>query len=197
VRPDSFAARAATYSNSVWHAELAERFVRWLGLPAGVTVVDIGTGTGTGTGTGFAALAVAGAGEAGTAGTLVLGVDRSPAMLSVARERAEAAGRGGTVTFAAGDAHQLAVRDEGADAVMFVTSLHYMAVERALGEALVPSALFREVLGEHGVEAPDRMAATGSPERLTARLEEAGLATCRPARTRCGWATGTWVTPGR
>jgi SAM-dependent methyltransferase len=189
VRPDPFAARAATYSNSVWHAELAERFVRWLGLPVGVTVVDIGTGTG------FAALAVPGAGAGvGEAGARVLGVDRSRAMLAVARERAEAAGRGGTVTFAAGDAHQLAVRDEGADAVMFVTSLHYMAVERALGEArrvvrpggtvavgalatesLVPSALFREVLGEHGVEAPDRMAATGSPERLTARLAEAGL----------------------
>jgi hypothetical protein len=29
--PDSFAARAATYSNSRWHAELAERFVAWLG----------------------------------------------------------------------------------------------------------------------------------------------------------------------
>jgi SAM-dependent methyltransferase len=192
VRPDSFAARAATYSNSVWHAELAERFVRWLGLPAGVTVVDIGTGTG------FAALAVArtraAVGQTGAARTRVLGVDRSPAMLSVARQRAEAAGRNGAVTFAAGDAHQLAVRDEGADAVMFVTSLHYMAVERALGEArrvarpggtvavgalptesLVPSALFRKVLGEHGVEAPDRMAATGSPERLTARLAEAGL----------------------
>src|ERR1700761_710352 len=128
---DSFAARAATYSNSVWHAELAERCVRWLGLPAGVTVVDIGTGTG------FAALAVpgAGVGEAEATGARVLGVDRSPAMLAVARKRAEAAGRTGAVTFAAGDAHQLAVRDEGADAAMFVTSLHYMAVERALGEA--------------------------------------------------------------
>ena len=154
-----------------------------LGLAPGVTVVDVGTGTG------FAALAVD-----RSAGTRVLGVDRSPAMISVARERAEAAGWGGAVTFAVGDAHQLGVRDERADAVMFVTSLHYMTPARALAEArrtvrpggtvavgalatgaLAPSALFREVLAEHGVEAPDRMAGTGSREHLTALLDGARL----------------------
>jgi hypothetical protein len=39
----------------------------------------------------------------------------------------------------------------------------------------VPSALFREVLAEHGVQAPDRMAAVGSLEQLTALLGAAGL----------------------
>ena len=183
MRPDSFAARAATYSDSVWHAQLAERFAAWLGLGAGMTVVDIGTGTG------FAALAVAGA-----AGTRVHGMDRSPAMIEVARERAGAAGRSGTVTFAVADAHRLGLRDRCADAVLFVTSLHYMTPGPALAEAarivrpggtvavaalrtgaLAPSALFRAVLAEHGVEVPDRMAATGSPGQLAARLAEAGL----------------------
>lgn len=183
--PDSFAARAATYSNSRWHAELAGRFVAWLGLPAGLTVVDIGTGTG------FAALAVDGA-----AGTRVLGVDRSRAMLSVARERAVAADRDGAVTFAAGDGHRLGLRDRCADAALFVTSLHYMTPGPALAEArrivrpggtvaiatlrtgtLAPSELFRAVLAEHGVAAPDRMAATGSRDQLTALLVGAGLGT--------------------
>ncbi len=183
MHPDPFAARAATYSNSVWHAEMAERFVGWLELGPGLTVVDVGTGTG------FAALAVAGRG-----GTRVLGVDRSAAMITVGRERAAAAGRARAAGFAVGDAHQLGVRDECADAALLVTSLHYMEPGRALGEArriarpggtvavaalatesLVPSALFRQVLAEHGVEVPDRMAATGSREQLTALLEEAGL----------------------
>ncbi|HEY2522549.1 MAG TPA: class I SAM-dependent methyltransferase [Streptosporangiaceae bacterium] len=187
MRPDSFAARAATYSNRAWHAELAERFAGWLGFVAGLTAVNVGTGTGMtvvdiGTGTGFAALAVAGA-----AGTRVQGVDRSPAMIEVARERAGAAGRSGTVTFAVGDAHRLRLRDRCADTVLFVTSLHYMTLGPALAEAarivrpggtvaiaalrteaLVPSALFRAVPAEHGVEVPDRMAATGSPEQLAA-----------------------------
>jgi ubiquinone/menaquinone biosynthesis C-methylase UbiE len=210
MAPDSFAARAATYSNSQWHAELAERFVEWLGLAAGLTVVDIGTGTG------FAALAVArvadgptgsdevagggtaGGGGAGTgagaSGTRVLGVDRSPAMLSVARERAAAAGRDAAVSFAVGDGHRLGLRDRCADAALFVTSLHYMTAGLAMAEAarivrsggivaiatlrtgaLVPSELFRAVLAEHGVAAPDRMAATGSRDRLSALLEGAGL----------------------
>jgi SAM-dependent methyltransferase len=189
VRPDPFAARAATYSNSVWHAELAERFAGWLRLPAGLTVVDVGTGTG------FAALAVADG-----AGVRVLGVDRSPAMIAVGRERAAAAGlggaagRGGAVAFAVGDGHRLGLRDRCADAVLFVTSLHYMTPGPALAEAarivrpggtvavatlatgtLVSSALFRELMAEHGVETTDQMAATGSEDRLAALLGQAGL----------------------
>ena len=183
MRPDSFAARAATYSNSQWHAELAERFVAWLGFAAGLTVVDVGTGTG------FAALAVAGA-----SGTRVHGVDRSRAMIAVARERAAAVGRDGAVTFAVGDAHRLGLRDRCAGAALFVTSLHYMTAGPALAEArrivrpggtvaiatlrtgtLVSSRLFRAVLAEHGVAAPDRMAAIGSRDQLTAHLEGAGL----------------------
>ena len=187
---DSFAARAATYSNSVWHAELADAFVRWLGLEAGLTVVDVGTGTG------FAALAVDGA-----AGTRVVGMDASPAMVGVARERAQAAGRTGAVGFAVGDGHRLGLRDGCADAVLFCTSLQYMEVGRALGEAgrivrpggtvaigtlakgtMGPSVVYRRLLAEHGVQTPDRMGAIGSPGRLTALLEAAGLSEVETGR---------------
>lgn len=190
MRSDSFAARAATYSNSVWHAELAEAFVRWLRLGAELTVVDVGTGTG------FAALAVD-----GRRGTRVHGVDRSPPMVAVARERAEAAGRAGPVTFAVGDGHRLGLRDECADAVLFVTSLQYMEPARALAEArrvvrpggtvaigtlqagmLAPSALFRRLLGEEGIDPPDRMGALGRPERLTTLLTAAGLGQAETGR---------------
>jgi ubiquinone/menaquinone biosynthesis C-methylase UbiE len=183
MRGDSFAGRAATYSDSVWHAELAEAFARWLGLGPGLTVVDVGTGTG------FAALAVDGQDR-----TRVHGVDLSRAMVEVARERAETAGRGGVVSFAVGDGHRLGVRDQCADAVLFVTSLQYMEAGRALGEArrivrpggtvaigtlaaetMGPSVVYRRLLAEHGVETPDRMGAIGSPGRLTALLSEAGL----------------------
>jgi ubiquinone/menaquinone biosynthesis C-methylase UbiE len=216
VGSDLFAARAATYSNSVWHAELAEAFVRWLGLGAGLTVVDVGTGTG------FAALAVdrarvAGARVAGATGarvagatgarvataggTRVVGVDASPEMVGVARERAEAARRGGAVGFAVGDGHRLGLRDGCADVVMFVTSLQYMDSGRALGEAgrivrpggtvaigtlakgtMGPSVVYRRLLAEHGVETPDRMGAIGSPGRLTALLEAAGLSDVETGR---------------
>jgi SAM-dependent methyltransferase len=200
VRPDSFAARAATYAGSVWHAELAERFARWLAFAPELTVVDIGTGTG------FAALAVAGGGAGtgaragagtGVAGPRVHGVDRSQPMIEAAREqvaREQAAGRGGAVTFAVGDAHRLGLRDRCADAALFVTSLHYMDPDQALAEArrivrpggtvaiaalatgaLAPSALFRAVLARAGLAVPDRTATTGSLDQLTAGLSAAGL----------------------
>jgi len=131
---------------------------------------------------------------AGAAGVRVHGVDRSPAMIGVAQERAGSAGQGGAVTFAVGDGHRLGLRDGRADVVLFVTSLHYMTPGPALAEAarivrpggtvavatlvtgtLVPSALFRALLAEHGVATRDQMAAIGSEDQLTALLGRAGL----------------------
>jgi SAM-dependent methyltransferase len=121
--------------------------------------------------------------------------------VGVARERAEAAGRGGAVGFAVGDGHRLGLRDGCADVVMFVTSLQYMDSGRALGEAgrivrpggtvaigtlakgtMGPSVVYRRLLAEHGVETPDRMGAIGSPGRLTALLEAAGLSDVETGR---------------
>src|ERR1700684_4364728 len=115
-------------------------------------------------------------------------------MIEAARE--QAAARGGTVTFTVGDAHRLGLRDRCADAALFVTSLHYMDPDQALPEArrivrpggtvaiaalatgaLAPSALFRAVLAGAGLAVPDRMAATGSLDQLTA-----GLCAGRPGR---------------
>jgi SAM-dependent methyltransferase len=180
----AFAARAASYSRSVWHAELAERFGQWLDLPRGSRVLDLGTGTG------FGAFAVC---RSTAPGIRVHGVDISRPMIEVARGRAAELGCVRQVTFSVGDAQRLAIRDRSADAALFVTSLHYMALGQALAEcrrvlrprgtvavatlkagALGPAAHFRQTLRGHDLDAPDRMALIGSAEKLRGVLHDSG-----------------------
>jgi SAM-dependent methyltransferase len=83
-------------------AETQERVLREFAAPLdGLSVVDVGTGTGR------AAIVLA------AAGARVTGVDASPEMLRVARERASA--RGVTATFDTGDAHALPFADRSFD----------------------------------------------------------------------------------
>lgn len=200
----AFAARAATYSRSVWHAELAERFARWLALPPGSRVLDLGTGTGFGAfalfrsaapGAGVPGAGVPGAGvrDAGVPSIRVHGVDISRPMVEVARRRAAELDCVRQVTFSVGDAQRLAIRGRSADAVLFVTSLHYMALGQALSEcrrvlrprgtvavatlkagSLAPAAHFHRTMGDHGLDTQDRMAVIGSAEKLRAVLHDSG-----------------------
>jgi SAM-dependent methyltransferase len=94
---------------------------QFLGDVSGVSLLDVGTGTGR------AALALA------RRGGLVTGVDASREMLSVARQRAAAAGL--DITFREGDAHALAFPDRAFDnTVCLRVLMHTPDWRRCLGE---------------------------------------------------------------
>jgi SAM-dependent methyltransferase len=82
------------------------------------TILDVGTGTGR------AAIALA------ARGAIVTGVDASPEMLSVARERASAAGA--AVTFELGDVHALSYGDRSFTAVVCLRVLMHTPDWRTL-----------------------------------------------------------------
>ena len=95
---------------------------RWLGDPAGKTVLDIGAGTGR------AAIPLA------AAGARVVAADASEAMLAEARRKAEAAGA--ELTFERCDAMALPFGDRAFEAVLCLrVLLHVRDWRRALDEA--------------------------------------------------------------
>jgi ubiquinone/menaquinone biosynthesis C-methylase UbiE len=95
----------------------ARQVLEGLAPVEGRRILDVGTGTGR------AAIALA------KAGAVVTGVDASREMLAVAERRA--AEEGVTVTFAAGDAHQLAFADASFDAVVCLRVLMHTPDWRA------------------------------------------------------------------
>jgi SAM-dependent methyltransferase len=84
---------------SRFYGGLTERLFRAAGLGPGMSVLDVGCGAGD-----VSLLAAALVGPAGS----VLGIDRAPASVALARERARAAGLGG-VSFREGDLSALDV----------------------------------------------------------------------------------------
>ncbi len=109
---------------------------RLLALQPGERLLDLGTGTGR--------YAV----EAAARGAWVVGVDASPAMLAVARERLRASGR--PVQLVRADLAHLPFPDGAYDAAVAVTSLCFVdnpvAVLREVRRVLTPGG--RLVLGE-------------------------------------------------
>jgi SAM-dependent methyltransferase len=94
-----------------WSRPVAREFVRWLGVPAGRSWLDVGCGPGALT---TAALA--------TGPARVTGIDRSPGFLADARARV-----GGPLTgFAAGDARALPLPDARFHAVVSGLALNFV-----------------------------------------------------------------------
>ena len=182
---NAFNARAATYRESDWHLNSAERLVQLTGVQPGNCVLDAGTGTG------FAALAAARI--VGTHGRVV-GVDLSPGMLAVARV---SAARLGVTNFdpVEGDATALRqFQDASFDVVLSATSLLYMPAAAALrewGRLLRPAGLlgvstmragfplggrlFRESAAALGITLADPCEPLGSAERCRGLLTTAGF----------------------
>jgi ubiquinone/menaquinone biosynthesis C-methylase UbiE len=98
------------------YRELAQR-VAALGIPDGGKVLDVGTGTG------FVAIEVAKALRGRD--VQVVGLDLSPAMLSLAAENAQRAGLNGAVTWREGNAYDIPFADSEFDAVISNDSLHH------------------------------------------------------------------------
>ncbi|WP_293144478.1 MULTISPECIES: methyltransferase domain-containing protein [unclassified Microcoleus] len=77
---DLYTRRSQTYDNSDWHLQIARRLVEYGRVSYGQQVLDIATGTGH--------VAIAAAQIVGSEGR-VIGVDISPGMLDVARNKAQ------------------------------------------------------------------------------------------------------------
>jgi SAM-dependent methyltransferase len=104
-----------------WSRAVAPLFLDWVGVPPGLTWLDVGCGTGVLT---EAALAVASPAQ-------VLGVDPSPTFLAAAAERV----RDDRVTFREGSAQALPVADGSVDVVVSGLVLNFVPDRpAALGE---------------------------------------------------------------
>lgn len=113
------AATGASNYDAVWSGRLglaSQGAVQRLGLQPGERVLDVACGAG-----GAALLAAEAVGPAG----LVVGLDLSPAMLALARRRAQAAGAT-NIAFQAGDMTRLDFRDGSFDAVMCILGLFFV-----------------------------------------------------------------------
>lgn len=98
------------------YRELAQR-VAAMGIPDGGKVLDVGTGTG------FVAIAIAKLLRERS--VQVIGLDLSPAMLTLAAENAQRAGLNGAVTWREGNAYAMPFAEGEFDAVISNDSLHH------------------------------------------------------------------------
>ena len=130
----------------------SEAVVARAGIEPGMTVLDVATGTGN------AALLAA---EAGAA---VTGVDFTPGLLEVARERAGSAGL--EVEFVEGDAEALPVAGDGFDRVLSVFGVMFAA-----GHARAASELWR-VCRPGGLIVLASWTPTGGISQIFAMLQE-------------------------
>jgi SAM-dependent methyltransferase len=129
---------SATYLTEVdkRFVPVVEQVIARAGLQTGERVLDLGTGAG--------AVALAAAGLVGDQGR-VTGIDISPEMLELARQRAEGSNVG-SVTFAEGRAEELPADDDSFDAVLASLSLMYVidreAAARECARVLRPGGRF-------------------------------------------------------
>lgn len=119
------------------YRELAQR-VAVMGIPDGGKVLDVGTGTG------FVAIELAKAVR--ERGVQVVGLDLSPAMLSLAAENAQRAGVNGAVTWREGNAYAMPFADDEFDGVVSNDSLHHwenpVAIFDEIARVVKPSGVY-------------------------------------------------------
>jgi SAM-dependent methyltransferase len=117
------------------YGPLTRRLLADAGITAGMRVLDVGSGAGD--------VALAVAERVGPRGRVV-GIDANPAILAIARDRADAAGWGGTVEFRTGDITEAAA-GETFDAVVGRWVLMYqpdpVAVVRRLADLVRPNGV--------------------------------------------------------
>ncbi|RSM54161.1 DUF2203 domain-containing protein [Amycolatopsis sp. WAC 01376] len=106
---------AAHYDEDTFHGLVADALVDGLGLRAPGRVLDVATGTGVAA---FAALRL----EPGE----VLAIDISPGMIAQAEKKAATHDPGRLITWQVASAVPSPVEDEGADAVLCASSLHFL-----------------------------------------------------------------------
>nr|WP_322789246.1 methyltransferase domain-containing protein [Amycolatopsis azurea] len=106
---------AAHYDEDTFHGLVAEALVDGLGSTAPERVLDVATGTGVAA---FAALRL----EPGE----VLAIDISPGMIAQAEAKAATRDPGKVITWQVASAVPSPVEDEGADAVLCASSLHFL-----------------------------------------------------------------------
>jgi [ribosomal protein S5]-alanine N-acetyltransferase len=182
----AFDDRAQGYKRSDWHRALAEGLIDLAPIREGDRVLDAGAGTGLAT--------LAAARRVGDRGR-VIGIDLSPGMLEVAKERC-AQERITNIELITGDATALEAYDEGSfDAVLCSAALLYMPLEEALASwrrVLRSSGflafsgmklenprgghLFREEARRAGLSIEDPASSLGTIERCQAALLRAGYA---------------------
>ncbi|MFK0243776.1 DUF2203 family protein [Amycolatopsis azurea] len=110
-----FDGMAAHYDEDTFHGLVAEALVDGLGSTAPERVLDVATGTGVAA---FAALRL----EPGE----VLAIDISPGMIAQAETKAATRDPGKVITWQVASAVPSPVEDEGADAVLCASSLHFL-----------------------------------------------------------------------
>lgn len=106
---------AAHYDEDTFHGLVADALVDGLGLRAPERVLDVATGTGVAA---FAVLRL----EPGE----VLAIDISPGMIAQAEKKAATHDPGRLITWQVASAVPSPVEDEGADAVLCASSLHFL-----------------------------------------------------------------------
>ena len=97
-----------------WHYKLACRLVEFADIKAGQTVLDLATGTGM--------VAIEAAKQVGLPGQ-VIGIDISPGLLSVAKEKIDAAGLNNIVQLQLADIEQLDLPHNSYDLILCCSAL--------------------------------------------------------------------------
>lgn len=114
---DLYTRRSQTYDNSDWHLQIAHRLVEYGRVSRGQKVLDIATGTGH--------VAIAAAQIVGSEGR-VIGIDISPGMLAVARNKALELNLNNT-EFLLGDAENLDLQDNTFDRIFCSSAFIWMS----------------------------------------------------------------------